>query len=314
MNYLDPDTDVYASIYDEIGGGTEDQIRLYERIVGDGQEENPYAEVSPYNPLEQLARTPVLSLKDAVAKMAMYCKDDADSSRRKAEAYAATHAHVEKVQRTGAGALTADDIAVLYMYTMETDFYRMLNNELSLGYGKSESYNEVEHYLPVTKLLISAMSKLPQVAMGVKLFRGVKLPHTTVFSTGAEGTDVQVNDVVTWQQFTSCSTSPEVLKEFLGDDAAAGERTVCQIIAVTGGNIKAYSAIPREDEVVLPPGSRFVVEKITPWKHGLTEVRMRQILPDGSGGDAAGAAAALGGSPVYADVSDYVELFLPKKK
>jgi len=47
---------------------------------------------------------------------------------------------------------------------------------------------------------------------------------------------------------------------FLGEQTAG---TVFQIIAVTGINIKDYSAIPGEDEVVLPPGTQFVVDKIT---------------------------------------------------
>ena len=53
-----------------------------------------------------------------------------------------------------------------------------------------------------------------------------------------------------------------------------------QIIAVTGVNIKAYSIYPDEDEVLLMPGIKFVVDKITPWEHGVTEVRLRQIVED----------------------------------
>lgn len=42
-----------------------------------------------------------------------------------------------------------------------------------------------------------------------------------------------------------------------------------------GINTKDYSAIPGEDEVVLPPGTQFVVDTITPWKHGVTNFARR---------------------------------------
>lgn len=59
---------------------------------------------------------------------------------------------------------------------------------------------------------------------------------------------------------------------FLGEQTAG---TVFQIIVVTGINIKDYSAIPGEDEVVLPPGTQFVVDKITPLRRGRTRAGTR---------------------------------------
>lgn len=112
----------------------------------------------------------------------------------------------------------------------------------------------------------------------VKLFRGVKMNYKDILKT-SKGNAAKVKDVLQWNQFTSSSTSQEVLKEatFLGVGSAG---TVFQIIAVQGVNMKPYSAIAKEDEVVLPPGSRFVIDSITPCKDGVTEVRMRQITSD----------------------------------
>ena len=86
---------------------------------------------------------------------------------------------------------------------------------------------------------------------------------------------------------------------FLGEQTAG---TVFQIIAVTGINIKDYSAIPGEDEVVLPPG--------TPWKHGVTEVRLRQILPDeaAAGADSGSHAHAAASTSIYEEVGQYMEM------
>lgn len=97
---------------------------------------------------------------------------------------------------------------------------------------------------------------------------------------------------------------------FLGEQTAG---TVFQIIAVTGINIKDYSAIPGEDEVVLPPGTQFVVDKITPWKHGVAEVRLRQILPDeaAAGADAGSRAHAAASTSIYEEVGQYMEMMAP---
>lgn len=155
---------------------------------------------------------------------------------------------------------------------MPTNFYSKMNEELG-GYG-ADSYGKVEHFLPVTKLLLAAFDKLPPVPPA-KLFRGVKMNYKAILKT-PEGGDAKVGDVLQWNQFTSSSTSQDVLKdpEFLGVGEAG---TVFQFIAVEGVNMKPYSKIEKEDEVVLPPGSRFVIDLITPCKDGVTEVRMRQI-------------------------------------
>lgn len=62
----------------------------------------------------------------------------------------------------------------------------------------------------------------------------------------------------------------------LGKKAAG---TVFQIVCVSGYAIQEYSAFPKENEVLLSAGSRFVVDMISrKTKHGVTEVRMRQLL------------------------------------
>ena len=292
-----PTEDIYGTIYDSDHGGTPTQKKLYERIVVGGQE-SIYDVLTSYNPLEELPRTPVVTLAEAVAILAPHCSGDLEECCCKAEAYAATHAHVGTVQHPGAEPVTITDIAVVHLYTMETDFYGRMNQELE-GYGQGATHEAVQYFLPITKLLVTALAKLPPLS--VKLFRGVKLPHKAILKQfdGASGEEVKVKDVVMWKQFTSCSTSPDVLKDanFLGEGTAG---TVFQIIAVTGVNIKDYSAISTEDEVLLPPGSKFVVEKFTSWKHGVTEVRLRQIVPPGPEMNPQS-------SPIYEEISHYMK-------
>lgn len=220
----------------------------------------------------------MMPLTKAVAVLAKFVKGNATADCKKALQYAKTHPQLGKVQRPGGAALTVDDIAAIYMYTMPTNFYGKMNEELG-GYGK-DAYGKVEHFLPITKLLVAAFEKLPPVL--TKLFRGVKMNYKDILKTPG-GDNADIKDVVQWNQFTSCSTSQNVLKDsnFLGVGSAG---TVFQIITVTGVNIKPFSAIAKEDEVVLPPGSRFVIDAVTPCKDGVTEVRMRQLVAE-DGGD-----------------------------
>ena len=83
-----------------------------------------------------MEQTPDVSFSDAIAAVNIHCEEDMVAEGKVALGYAAKHAHVGTVQRTGAGAkpLTADDIAAVHMYTMETSFYSRLNQKLG-GYG-----------------------------------------------------------------------------------------------------------------------------------------------------------------------------------
>ena len=294
---------LYGNIYDDEDGGTSAQQMLFSRMVsGDGSSD------STFNPLAGLgAVTAPISFTEAIALLDDHCTGSVVAESATALAFATGHANVGSVQHPGAEAVTVDDIAFLHMYTMETDFYTRLNQELG-GYGRGASHDALESFLPTTKLLAGAMAKLAPLTC--KLFRGVKMNYKAIL-----GEDVKVKDRVTWNQFTSCSTSPDVLKDtnFLGPKT---EGTVFQIMGVTGINIKAYSAISDEDEIVLPPGSQFVIEKITPWKYGVTEVRMRQVIVlDCGGGGAARSTGAgdtssdvvsSGAIDTYDDVDDYL--------
>ena len=75
----------------------------------------------------------------------------------------------------------------------------------------------------------------------------------------------------------AASMGPMLKEEaFLGTTSPG---TVFQVISVTGVAIRKYSALPNENEVLLPAGSKFVVDKISEkTEHGVTEVRMRQLI------------------------------------
>ena len=267
----------YGPIYEDV------DEQMMKRVIDEPVDESIYFSI--YNPMDEVAITPLIAFSEAMVILAGNVRELSNADGEIAAAYAAKHPHLGEVRQPGGAALTVDDIAALYYYTMPTDFYSKMNATLG-GYDGSDTYRGVDHYLPVTKILVTALEKLPPVSG--KLFRGVKMNYKDILKT-PEGKDAKVKDVVQWNQFTSCAKSKEVLKKpiFLGVGNAG---TVFQIIALNGVNVKPYSYFADEEEVVLPPGSRFVIDAITPCKDGVTEVRMRQIVEGnganhGGGGD-----------------------------
>jgi len=235
--------------------------------------ESHYAELSPWNVMEDIKRNHAgkqTTCMDAMRALDRYCKADLLAEGKQAVEYAELHPHLGTLRRAGAAALTVDDIAAIYMYTKPIDFFSRLNQALG-GYLAGAQLKSVEDFLPFTKLLVAALDKLPRYTG--KLFRGAKMNYEDLLRKG-----IGEKDVASWNQFISCSPTASVLKEeaFLGTTSPG---TVFQVISVTGVAIRQYSALPNENEVLLPAGSKFVVDKISQkTAHGVTEVRMRQLM------------------------------------
>eukprot|EP00729_Bicosta_minor_P000765 gene765-12171_t len=170
----------YGNIFDDVDGGTTQQQAMFGRMVSDEADAR-----SSFNPLAGLESAPRVSFADAIALLKDHCRGDLVAQSTIALGYALTHPHVGTKQRPGAGALTVDDIAVLHMYTMETDFYPRINEELG-GYKRGATHAALDAVLPMTKLLSAAMAKLPPCS--VKLFRGVKMHYKSLL-----GEDVQTS-------------------------------------------------------------------------------------------------------------------------
>eukprot|EP00729_Bicosta_minor_P007866 gene7866-6026_t len=163
----------YGPLYDGVGGA------LLKRIIDEPVDESIYFTI--YNPMDEVAITPLTTLSKAMEILAGKVQEISKADGHTALMYASAHAHLGKVQRRpGGAALTASDIAAIHMYTMPTDFYGKMNATLG-GYDGSDTYREVDHYLPVTKLLVTALEKLPLVAG--KLFRGVARNYKDILKT-----------------------------------------------------------------------------------------------------------------------------------
>ena len=143
--------------------------------------------------------------------------------------------------------LSKDQSAAVYIYTMEwgdTTLYRVLNKAL-----RSENRQALKIWFPYLKLFDTALDKLPTVK-GV-VWRGVPLDIGKSFTQ---------NQLVTWWSVNSCSSSVNVIKDFLGDGKKS---TLFLVEAVNGKKISGYTEYENEDEIILRMGTQFRVKSDT---------------------------------------------------
>jgi hypothetical protein len=140
--------------------------------------------------------------------------------------------------------LSQDQSAAVYIYTMEwgdTTLYRVLNQAL-----RSENREALKIWFSYLKLFDTALDKLPTVKEVI--WRGVPL------DIGKNFTKTQM---ITWWSVNSCSSSVNVIKNFLGNNKTS---TLFLIEAVNGKKVSDYTEYESEDEVILRMGTQFRVK------------------------------------------------------
>eukprot|EP00729_Bicosta_minor_P000347 gene347-15251_t len=296
----------YSSIYDAVYGATEEEIELYERVVG-STGSTPYDTVI-VDPMSDLESTEEVDFRAAIESIsrhfgddlvpggsALTCKKQLERARDQAEGFA------NQVRSRGVPeSLTTKDVAVINLYTKPTQLYRRLNAALG-GYDNAAGDENVRHFKPYIKLLVNALKKLPKQEL--TLYRGVKEPVGKLLGQTTVGT------VVSFNQFMSATPNPGVLRDtnFLGEGAGHGERTVFQINGINAIDLKGCSLFDGERELVFLPGTQFIIEGFTAWDFGVTEVRMRE-LPPGNNGDDALPPPAAKADQIYEDINNYLSL------
>lgn len=160
------------------------------------------------------------------------------------------------------GALSADEVATLYLYTCESVFYRKLNASLRMS-----QRSKVKPYIPYLKLLFSALDKM--ACYHKSLWRGVALDLKKHYPKGK---------VITWWGVSSCTAKLSVAKGFLG---YSGRRTLFEIEPASAVGIKCFSAFTGEDEYLLAPGTQLEVVSVKTEKSGLCTIRLKELKGQG---------------------------------
>ncbi|CAF4279296.1 unnamed protein product, partial [Adineta steineri] len=162
--------------------------------------------------------------------------------------------------------LTKDESAAIYMYTMEMPHdscvYNILNQTL-----RAEDQSKVRPWFGYLKLLDSAISKLPTSTGTV--FRGIDKNVTKSFKKGER---------ITWWSISSCTASIDVISSFI---SRSSSRTSFIIECLNGKSLSSYTCNPKEEEVILMPGTIFEVVA-DPLNHhgGLNVIHLKEISND----------------------------------
>jgi hypothetical protein len=160
--------------------------------------------------------------------------------------------------------LTKDESAAILLYTMEAEedsFYSILNQSL-----RREDRRLVKPWFPFIKLFDTALRKLPTVKGCI--WRGI---------TGDFSESYKQNEVITWWNFSSCSSEVDVVESFLGKNKKS---TLFMIEARNGKNLEGYTHYPNENEILLPMGTKLRV-KGKGMKHGqLNVIHLLEIGDD----------------------------------
>jgi len=153
-------------------------------------------------------------------------------------------------------------------YTLEWDspslnLYTRLNSDLSSS-KRNQSAPIWKFYL---YYLFNSLRKIPIWKENHDVYRGVSknlvLIYPEIYSIGK---------TITWYGFTSTTTSIGNVQDFLGNE----ESTIfCINGCLSGRLIQKFSGRPNEEEVIIPPGSRFTIVSIM--KGRITIVQLKQI-------------------------------------
>ncbi|CAF4644696.1 unnamed protein product, partial [Rotaria socialis] len=196
-----------------------------------------------YNPISDYRRQPLVPLEEAVKDLVSFVPG--------VEGYAAQ----AKKNCKNDPPLSRNESAAIYLYTKEKLFFERLNDVLRLEYPDA-----LKPWFPFLKLFMIALQKLPPCQ--IKLWRGV---------ADITNSNFKERDVHTWWSVTSCTLHLNVAGVF-----ADQRGTLFCIDAIYGRNIAQYSAFPKEEEIVLMPGTLLRVKGARSDTNGLSIVDLEE--------------------------------------
>ena len=154
--------------------------------------------------------------------------------------------------RTSAVPIAAVHATALFAYTEEAPLYGTVNYTMRTPHtAANPTDTRLKDYSSYIKHTTNALSSLPPHVSEVhgSVYRGMKtlLPRD-VYAVGK---------VITWQAFSSSTKKQTATLDFVNQLAGRRLQGSLFIIASTGAkDIRHFSAIPDEEEVLFPPNSQ----------------------------------------------------------
>lgn len=144
----------------------------------------------------------------------------------------------QDAQQLADNTLTVNEAAAIHFYTQPSRFYAVVNDHLRM-----QDREKLKCFLPYLRLLLDGLYKLSLVPRRT-VYRGVNAKLISGYLEGRE---------FVWWTITSTSLLAGVAASFTG--AAAVGRTLFTIDTRCIVDITKYSAIEKESECILLPGS-----------------------------------------------------------
>jgi hypothetical protein len=230
----------------------DDQLQHYQRFSDFATEP-----CTMLMPIQGYEKKPLVSLEEAVEPIVSVVPDV------KRMAYVAK----TRCKKIPANDLSLDESASLMLYSMEWEpheecLYVVLNATL-----RSENRKKLIPWFLFLKLVLTAFARLPSSHRFV--YRGIRRDVSKDYPKG---------ETIIWWGFSSCTSTLDVLEndQFLG---STGTRTFITIECTSGKDIRKYSSIPDEDEILLPPGRQFQVVSCLKQSGGLYMIQLKETEP-----------------------------------
>ena len=181
------------------------------------------------------------------------------------ECFGHSKSHVGKIMDAGRAKasksptpLAPKHAAALFAYTEETTLYGTLNYTMRTPHTPSTPTDtELKHYADYIVHTVAALSSLPTHVseMQGKVYRGIKvLLNPDIYAPGKQ---------ITWQGFSSSTKKQTATLDFVTVQPGRKlQGSLFVIDSITAKDIRHFSAIPSEEEVLFPPNSQFKVEKV----------------------------------------------------
>jgi hypothetical protein len=162
--------------------------------------------------------------------------------------------------------LTSDESASIMLYTLEweptqSSFYFILNAKL-----RSQNRQELKPWFLYLRLVVYALAKLPS-SPSRTIYRGVQIDMSKEF----------VKDkTFIWWSFSSCTSTIDVIKKFLGDK---GPRTIINIECDIAKDISRHSFYGSENEILLYPARQFKMISSIEIGNQFHIIQLKEIQP-----------------------------------
>lgn len=164
---------------------------------------------------------------------------------------------------TSPSPLASTHSAAIYAYTEETPLYGTLNYTMRTPHTPSTPTDtELKRYVDYIVHMERALGSLPthvSEAQG-SVYRGIRvLLNPDIYAVGKR---------ITWQAFSSSTKKQTATLDFV--NMLPGRKlqgSIFVIDSITAKDIRHFSAIPSEEEVLFPPNSQFKVEKVLKSEH-----------------------------------------------